>query len=130
MRITGYGIAAAADQKVQVGALVCLQHMAVVQAHVAGSRLGRGHPGQAAAGQFFVADMQMQATARHVQFDLVAVLHQGQRAARGGFGCTCSTTVPKAVPLMRASEMRTMSVTPSFSSLGGRPILPTSAMPG
>ena len=27
-------------------------------------------------------------------------------------GDTCSTTVPYAVPLMRASEMRTMSVTP------------------
>ena len=34
-------------------------------------------------------------------------------------GATCSTTVPNDVPLMRASEMRTMSVTPSFSSLRG-----------
>ncbi|MCY1457133.1 hypothetical protein D9M71_743960 [compost metagenome] len=45
-------------------------------------------------------------------------------------GATCSTTVPYAVPLMRASEMRTMSVTPWASSLAGKPMLPTSAMPG
>ncbi len=45
-------------------------------------------------------------------------------------GATCSTTVPKAVPLMRASEMRTMSVTPWASSFFGKPMLPTSAMPG
>ena len=42
-------------------------------------------------------------------------------------GLTCSTTAPKAVPLMRASLIRTMSVTPCFSSLAGRAMLPTSA---
>ena len=31
---------------------------------------------------------------------------------------------------MRASEIRTMSVTPFFRSLGGSGMLPTSAMPG
>ena len=45
-------------------------------------------------------------------------------------GHTCRTTVPYAVPLMRASEMRTMSRTPFFSTFGGSPMLPTSAMPG
>ena len=45
-------------------------------------------------------------------------------------GATCSTTVPYAVPLMRASEMRTMSVMPLRSTLGGSGMLPTSAMPG
>ena len=45
-------------------------------------------------------------------------------------GAVCSTTVPYAVPLMRASLMRTMSVMPFFSTLGGSGMLPTSAMPG
>jgi hypothetical protein len=31
---------------------------------------------------------------------------------------------------MRASDTRTMSVTPFFSSLGGSGMLPTSAIPG
>jgi len=34
-------------------------------------------------------------------------------------GETCSTMVPKAVPLIRASEMRTMSFTPCWSSFLG-----------
>ena len=34
-------------------------------------------------------------------------------------GETCSTMVPKAVPLMRASEMRTMSFTPARASFVG-----------
>jgi hypothetical protein len=45
-------------------------------------------------------------------------------------GATWSTQQPKAVPLMRASEMRTMSVIPRFSSFEGKLILPTSAIPG
>ena len=34
-------------------------------------------------------------------------------------GVTCSTIVPNAVPLMRASEIRTMSLTPARASFGG-----------
>ncbi len=34
-------------------------------------------------------------------------------------GVTCSTMVPKAVPLMRASETRTMSFTPRVASFFG-----------
>ena len=45
-------------------------------------------------------------------------------------GAMCSTTVPYAVPVMRASEMRTMSVMPFFSSLAGSAKLPTSGKPG
>ncbi len=39
-------------------------------------------------------------------------------------------TVPKAVPLIRASLMRTMSLTPFSSSFVGSGMLPTSGMPG
>ena len=42
----------------------------------------------------------------------------------------CSTTVPYAVPDMRASEIRTMSVTPCFRIFAGSAKLPTSGNPG
>ena len=45
-------------------------------------------------------------------------------------GETCSTTVPKPVPLIRPSEIRTISLTPFSKSFFGIPILPTSAIPG
>jgi germacradienol/geosmin synthase len=45
-------------------------------------------------------------------------------------GATCSTTVPYAVPDMRPSQIRTMSLTPCFSSFAGRGTLATSGMPG
>ena len=45
-------------------------------------------------------------------------------------GAVCSTTVPYAVPDMRASEMRIMSVTPFFSIFAGSAKLPTSGNPG
>ena len=45
-------------------------------------------------------------------------------------GATCSTTVPKLVPLMRASLMRTMSATPRSSSTRGMGMWPHSGMPG
>jgi len=45
-------------------------------------------------------------------------------------GETWRTTVPYAVPLIRASEMRTMSVTPRRNSFGGIGMFPTSAIPG
>jgi len=45
-------------------------------------------------------------------------------------GAVCSTTVPYAVPDIRASEILTMSVTPCFSSFAGSAKLPTSGNPG
>ena len=45
-------------------------------------------------------------------------------------GATCSTHVPYAVPLMRASEMRTMSRTPAFNSFCGIGSIPHSGIPG
>ena len=45
-------------------------------------------------------------------------------------GVTCRTTVPYAVPLIRPSQMRTMSRMPSASSLAGSGRLATSGMPG
>src|SRR3954451_22036007 len=44
-------------------------------------------------------------------------------------GDTWRTIVPKAVPLIRPSEMRTMSRIPCFSSLPGMGKLPTSGIP-
>ena len=45
-------------------------------------------------------------------------------------GLMCSTTVPNAVPLMRASEMRTMSLSPFEPSFFGIGSAPASGMPG
>ena len=45
-------------------------------------------------------------------------------------GDTWSTTVPKLVPLMRASEMRTQSLTPRSSSTLGMGMWPHSGKPG
>ena len=45
-------------------------------------------------------------------------------------GATCSTTVPYAVPLIRPSQMRTMSRTPCSSSFLGSGMFATSGMPG
>src|SRR5664279_4746134 len=45
-------------------------------------------------------------------------------------GQTCNTTVPYAVPLIRPSQIRTMSRTPAFSSLAGSGVLATSGIPG
>src|SRR5207249_3064140 len=45
-------------------------------------------------------------------------------------GVTCSTTVPYDVPLIRASEMRTMSFTPFWRCRAGSGAAPHSGMPG
>jgi hypothetical protein len=45
-------------------------------------------------------------------------------------GVTWSTTDPTAVPLILASEIRTMSVMPRSRSLEGIRMFPTSGMPG
>ena len=45
-------------------------------------------------------------------------------------GATCRITVPYEVPLIRASEMRTMSFTPALSKRAGIGAAPHSGMPG
>ena len=45
-------------------------------------------------------------------------------------GLTCKITVPKPVPLIRPSDILTMSFTPFSNNFLGIPILPTSAIPG
>ena len=45
-------------------------------------------------------------------------------------GVTCNTIVPKAVPLMRPSEMRTISLTPARANFMGIGMYPASGIPG
>src|SRR5690606_25440525 len=45
-------------------------------------------------------------------------------------GATCNITVPKLVPLIRPSLIRTISVTPASLSFFGIGIIPHSGMPG
>jgi hypothetical protein len=49
---------------------------------------------------------------RDVEPDLVAGPDRASGLPTADSGVTCSTIVPNAVPLIRASEMRTMSLTP------------------
>ena len=61
---------------------------------------------------------QVQAPVPDRQADAVAAFAPAPAARRtAASGATCSTTVPNAVPLMRASEMRTMSFTPALRQL-------------
>ncbi len=78
-------------------------------------RDGTGFP----AVQLVGRDAQFDASLTHAQRDDVACLNETQRTARGGVRETCSTIVPNAVPLMRASETRTMSLTPARASFLG-----------
>ncbi|CQR33060.1 hypothetical protein THICB1_30021 [Thiomonas arsenitoxydans] len=54
--------------------------------HAAGVASGGRRPGSAAAGEFFIADVQGQAQGRRVDGDAVTFLHQGDGAAHHGFG--------------------------------------------
>ena len=102
-----------AFEKVEVAALVGLADMRRntwrrSRAHKAAA----GCPGGAPARKFVVADMRMDAACRDVDLDLVAGLHQRQRAADKTFRGDVQDAGAITVPLMRASEMRTMSRTP------------------
>ena len=83
----GDGVAAAADQEVEVGAGVGALHMVVVELGIAARwRFDGGFPGGEAGGQFLVRDVEMQAAVGHVQLDHVAGADHGQRAAARGLG--------------------------------------------
>src|SRR5579884_4554696 len=73
----------AADQEVEVSALVSLQHVVDVQAVVAARMAIRGGraPRGAAAGQLLVRDIQVEASVRYVQLDPDALPHPAQRPA-------------------------------------------------
>ena len=75
-----------AAQKVKITAQRRLKHMAQEELAITaleGRR--RWIPAGAAAGQFLIADMQMQSAVRRVKLDFVAVLHQRQRPAQRTF---------------------------------------------
>src|SRR5215217_7242433 len=61
MVVAGHGGAALADEEVEIGALVRLQHVLDVELHVAAIRVrGRRRPSGAAAGELGILDMKMQ----------------------------------------------------------------------
>ena len=96
MIVAGDRRSGAADQEVEIGASVGLQHVVDVQLGIAAHRLGlRRHPGGAAAGHLGFVDMQVQAAGSDVEGDSVAVPDEAP-AGRPlpPPGATCSTTVP------------------------------------
>src|SRR5207237_54604 len=74
-------------EEIEVAALVSLEDVLEVEPAVAAAVSGRGRPPlSAAAGQLGVGDVQLEAAAGDVQLDLVAIAHERERAADGGFG--------------------------------------------
>jgi len=65
-----------------VGLADVLRVKRTIAARIAG---GRGCPGGAAARELLVVHMQMNSARRHVDLDLVAGLHEGERAADKAF---------------------------------------------
>ena len=86
MRIVRHGGTALADQKIQVCAQMRLLHMFDVQLLVTPRGCGWGDPVFAPFGQLGIAHLQVQPAPGHVEFNHVAVLHQGQRATGSRLG--------------------------------------------
>ena len=109
-------------EEVEVAAGIGLEDVVHVEAAVAADRRsGRGRGGRPTVLQLTLRHEKIEGALLHAEADAVARAHQAEGAAAAASGATWSTMVPKAVPLMRASEMRTMSVTParrSFSGIG------------
>ena len=76
-------------------------------------------------------DHHVEASLRHVEADQVAVLGRVRAGLRRPTPVrTCRTIAPYDVPLMRASEIRSKSLTPSLRSFAGIGRCPHSGMPG
>ena len=98
-------------EEVEVAALVGLEHVVEVERAVAAAVVRRARrPLREAPGDLVVRQVEVEPAGVDVEHDRVAVLGRS-RAGRpaADSGATWRTTVPNAVPLMRASEMRTMS---------------------
>src|SRR5580704_10158534 len=72
-------------QEIEVAAFVGLGHALDIEAPVAARGLCRRRPGGAAPGQLAVVDGEIEAALGRIEGDDVAVAHQRQRAAGGGF---------------------------------------------
>jgi len=72
------------------------------------------------AAQLLVAHAQRERAVRDAQLDLVAVPHERERPTDCDPAPRAHDGWPYEVPLMRASEMRTMSFTPSSEARGNR----------
>ena len=84
-----------ASRKSKIAALVGLPDMIGIKRPVAARIFRRRlRPGRLAAGQFGIADMQMDQALVDVDLDLVAGLHESERAADEAFGATCRMQAP------------------------------------
>ena len=88
MRLSRHRVAPAADQEVEIGAVMGLADVLDIQAGIAAGRHDRRRrlPRFAAARELFVRHHQLQPASRHVELDHVAVFDERQRAAGGGLG--------------------------------------------
>src|SRR5690242_9109969 len=68
------------SEKIEIATLVGLPDMLRIKRAVPARIAWRGlRPGGAAAGEFLVRHMQVDAPRRHVDLDLIACLHEGER---------------------------------------------------
>ena len=79
---------AAADEKVQIGALVGLLDVIDIQLCIParGQHRFRFSPGLAASGEHVVSDVEVEPARFDIKLDHVAILHERERPPGGGFG--------------------------------------------
>ena len=100
-------------QEIEIAAQIRLRDVLQEQAAIAAVVLrGRGAEGGEAPLDLFGGHIKFDAARGHVQAISSPVRTTASGPPIADSGATCSTTVPKLVPLMRASLMRTMSATP------------------
>src|SRR6478609_6130731 len=82
MAFAGNGVAAATNQKVEIGALVRLHHALDIEALISAGHLRlRRRPSRPSARKFTVIYVEMQPAALDVEFDPVTFFDKRQRAA-------------------------------------------------
>ena len=119
------------DEEIEVAAIGRLEDALAEQPPVAPSGQGGGRlPGLAAPRELGLGHEEVEASRLGVEQDLVPVPHEPQRPADGRLGRDVEDHGPPAVPLIRASETRTMSRTPAARSFFGIGSEPASGIPG
>ena len=122
-----------ADQEVEIGARVGLQHVVDVQLLPAADRrrdasdVASGTRRRCSSSSVTSSSSRRPRTSSRISSPF-CTSPSGPPAAASGV--TCSTTVPYAVPLMRPSQMRTMSPHTLLEQLCGSGMFATSGMPG
>ena len=113
------------NEEIEIAAFVGLQHRAMEQRRVAalGHRRGAGRAARRECGSAPASSASSTSSSMRRPATSSRIASPSRTSASGppiaDSGVMCSTIVPNAVPLMRASEIRTMSLTPCGASFFG-----------